>query len=177
MEFPEFQIVVGKSQNGYEDLAYFYDNESMFYASLKLQYLSTTLYETELWYMDEARCLITAPDRKHINNQHIYYYFILKKSVKGKLLPFFNYGKFQCHNRSGLEMPILLFSNQEEQEKFEEWVNDNQTVIRLVEEGTINNAIYEHILNNARYDRMDRENGIKNIAIAFGIYRRWRKLS
>ena len=176
MEFPEFQIVVGKSQNGYEDLAYFYDNESMFYASLKLQYLSTTLYETELWYMDEARCLITAPDRKHINNQHIYYYFILKDSVKGKLLPFFNYGKFQCHNRSGLEMPILLFSNQEEQEKFEEWVNDNQTVISLVEEGTINNAIYEHILNNARYDRMDRENGIKNIAIAFGLYRRWRKL-
>ena len=97
--------------------------------------------------------------------------------VKGKLLPFFNYGKFQCHNRSGLEMPILLFSNQEEQEKFEEWVNDNQTVIRLVEEGTINNAIYEHILNNARRDRMDRENEIKNIAIAFGLYRRWRKLS
>lgn len=50
-------------------------------------------------------------------------------------------------------------------------------VIRLVEEGTINNAIYEHILNNARYDRMDRENGIRNIAIAFGLYRRWRKLS
>lgn len=70
-----------------------------------------------------------------------------------------------------------MFSNQEEQEKFEEWVNDNQTVIRLVEEGTINNVIYEHILNNARYDRMDRENEIKNTAIAFGLYRRWRKLS
>lgn len=74
-------------------------------------------------------------------------------------------------------MPVLLFSNQEEQEEFEKWVNDNPTVIRLIEEGTINNAIYEHIINNARHDRMVRENELKNIAIAFGLYREWRKLS
>ena len=111
IEFPEFQIVAGKSKNGYENLAFFYDNEKMFYASLKLQYLSTTLYETELWYMDGARCLIALPDKKHLENLKIFYYYILKDSINGKLLPFFNYGKFQCHNRSGGEMPILLFHN------------------------------------------------------------------
>ena len=167
--------MAGKSKNGYENLAFFYDNEKMFYASLKLQYLSTTLYETELWYMDGARCLIALPDKKHLENLKIFYYYILKDSINGKLLPFFNYGKFQCHNRSGGEMPILLFHNKNEQEKFEKWVNDNSFLIKLIEEKLVNNAIYEHILSKARLDGINDESEIKKIAISFGLYKEWRK--
>lgn len=175
LEFPEFQIIVEESKNGYEDLAYFYDNETMFYAPLKLNYLSTTLYKTELWYMDEARCQITLPEKKHMDNHRIFYYYILQDSVNGKLLPFFNYGKFQCHNRSGVEMPILLFRNEVEQEEFELWVNDNPAVIKLIEEKLENNAIFEHILIKANHDGFVREQGIKEIAISYGLYKEWGK--
>lgn len=173
LESPEFQIIIEDSKNGYEDLAYFYDNETMFYAPLKLNYLSTTLYETELWYMDEARCHITLPEKKHMDNQRIFYYYILKDSIKGKLLPFFNYGKFHCHDRSGAEMPILLFRNQMEQEEFELWVNDNPAVIKLVEEKLENNAIFKHILIKANRGVFVREHGIKEIAISYGLYKEW----
>ena len=175
LESPEFQIIVEESKHGYEHLAYFYDNENMFYAPLKLNYLSTTLYETELWYMDEARCLITLPEKKYMDNQQIIYYYILRDSMNGKLLPFFNYGKFQCHNRSGAEMPILLFRNEEEQGEFESWVDDNPDIIELVEEKLANSAIYEHILSKAKHDGIDEEHGIKGIAVAFGLYNIWGK--
>lgn len=175
LEFPEFQIIIEESKNGYEELAYFYDNEKMFYAPLKINYLSTTLYETELWYMDEARCLITLPESKHMDNQHIFYYYILKGSVNGKLLPFFNYGKFQCHNRSGVEMPILLFHNKMEQEEFEIWVDNNPDVIKLVEEKLEHNAIYKHILSKANHDGVVNEHGIKQTAISYGLYKEWGK--
>lgn len=125
--------------------------------------------------MDEVRCLITIPEKKYMDNQHIFYYYILKDSINEKLLLFFNYGKFQCHNRSGVEMPILLFCNKEEQEEFELWVNDNSTTIKLVEGKLADNAIYEHILSKAKHDGIDGEYGIKGIAVAFGMYKAWGK--
>lgn len=173
LQSPEFQIIVEESQKGYEDLAYFYDNEAMFYAPLKLNYLSTTLYETQLWYMDEGRCQITLPEKKHMDSQLIFYYYILKDSINGKLLPFFNYGKFQCHNRSGAEMPILLFRNKMEQEEFELWVNNNPAEIKLVEQNLENNAIFEHILIRANHDGFAREDGIREIAISYRLYKKW----
>lgn len=173
MESPEFQIIVEESEVGYEDLSYFYDSKTMFYASLKLNYLSTTLYDTELWYMDEGRCLITSPEKKFMERQRIFYYYILLDSVNGKLLPFFNYGKFQCHNRSGLEMPILLFRNEVEQERFEKWAIENHQQVKFIEDKLSNNAIYEHILSVARHEGIDKNHGIRDIAVAFGLYKEW----
>lgn len=43
VESLEIQIMVEESENGYEKLAYFYDNETIFHVPLKLSYLSTTL--------------------------------------------------------------------------------------------------------------------------------------
>ena len=56
IQSPEYKIIVLESDRGYETLRYFYDDENMLYAPVKLNYLTTTLYETELWYMDMGRC-------------------------------------------------------------------------------------------------------------------------
>lgn len=172
-ESPEYQIIVGESKIGYEDLSYYYDDETMYYAPLKLNYLSTTLYETELWYMDGGRCLITLPEKKHMAEKRIFYYYILKNSVNGMLLPFFSNRKFQCHDRSGMEIPILLFRNEKEQKEYETWVNDNQDRIKYIEEKLSDNAIYAHIISKATCDGRDRTQGIRDIAIAFGLYKEW----
>lgn len=72
-------------------------------------------------------------------------------------------------------MPILLFRNEVEQEEFELWVNDNPAVIKLIEEKLENNAIFEHILIKANHDVFVREQGIKEIAISYGLYKEWGK--
>ncbi len=172
-ESPEYQIIAEESSDGYEDLAYFYDNDTMFYSVLKLNYLSTTLYETELWYMDEGRCLIPAPEKKFLQNQKLFYYYIMMDSINGKLLPFFNYGKYQCHNRVDLEIPVLLFRNQKEQIEFEYWVTENENYITELDKQLTGNAIYRHILSNAENNGVDKEHGIRDIAIVFGLYKKW----
>ena len=48
----------------------------MLYAPLELRYLTTTLYETELWYMDMGRCLIPKPEKKYMIEQGLFYYYI-----------------------------------------------------------------------------------------------------
>lgn len=65
----------------------------MLYAPLELRYLTTTLYETELWYMDMGRCLIPKPEKKYMIEQGLFYYYIELESLSGKLLPLFAYGK------------------------------------------------------------------------------------
>ena len=174
IEFPEFQIVVEESKDGYDELRFFYDNDSMSYASLKLNYLSTTLFETELWYMDEGRCLILSPEIRNLDKHNIFYYYIIKDSINGKLLPFFNYGKFQCHNRNGLEMPVLLFRNKKEQQDFEKWVDNNgEDIIKTIEDNLSSNAFYEHILSNALQEGFNRKQRIKDTAVAFCLYKKW----
>ena len=79
---PEYQLYALESNDGYETLSYFYDDERMLYAPLELRYLTTTLYETELWYMDMGRCLIPKPEKKYMIEQGLFYYYIEdRKSV------------------------------------------------------------------------------------------------
>ena len=122
---PEYQINVLDSQDAYETISYFYDDERMLYAPLKLNYLTTTLYETELWYMDMGRCLIPKPEHKYDMEHGLYYYYIEKDSLNGKLLPLFAYGKSQCCDRSGREVPIMIFENKEMRTEFESWLVNN----------------------------------------------------
>ena len=57
IEHPEYKISVSESKAGYETLRFFYDDPTMFYADMHLDYYGTTLYETEMWYMDCGRCI------------------------------------------------------------------------------------------------------------------------
>ena len=76
-DYPEYKVIVGDSNEGYNYISYFYDDERMLYAELKLDYLTTTLYETELWYMDLGRCIIPKPEWKYlIEHRMVYYYFV-----------------------------------------------------------------------------------------------------
>ena len=88
-------------------------------AELRFEYFTTILYETELWYMDLGRCIIPKPEWRHIIGKGLYYYF-LKDSINGKLLGLFTEGKYQCNNRSGIEMPIMVFENERERNCFED---------------------------------------------------------
>lgn len=101
-------------------MRYFYDDERMPYAKLSLEYFSTVLYETELWYMDLGRCIIPEPKWRFMIGKGLYYYF-LKDSTNGKLLGLFTEGKYRCNNRCGIEMPIMIFEHEEERKNFEEW--------------------------------------------------------
>jgi len=142
---PEYQINVLDSQDAYETISYFYDDERMLYAPLKLNYLTTTLYETELWYMDMGRCLIPKPEHKYDMEHGLYYYYIEKDSLNGKLLPLFAYGKSQCCDRSGREVPIMIFENKEMRTEFESWLVNNLFLKEKYIADLENSAIFQHI--------------------------------
>ena len=174
-DYPEYRIVVGESKDGRETLSYFYDDESMPWAKLNLEYFSTVLYETELWYMDLGRCIIPKPEWRFIIGKGLYYYF-LKYSINGRLLGLFTEGTYQCNDRSGIEMPIMIFEHERERKRFEEWflnVDDElrKDIMLKIEE----DAIIQHIVGKEERDGKP-ELGVKDVALAFALYKRWRKI-
>lgn len=173
LDYPEYRIIAGESKDGYNSLSYFYDDERMLYTELKLEYLTTTLYETELWYMDMGRCIIPKPEWKYIIGKGLYYYY-LKDSINGLLLCLFSKGKFRCNNRFGQEMPIMVFDNEFERDKFEQWFLDLKQ--RYVESKRMiikESAIMQHILEKEAKAGKS-EAGVIDIAISFDLYRIWR---
>ena len=169
---PEYQINVLESQDAYETLSYFYDDERMLYAPLKLNYLTTTLYETELWYMDMGRCLIPKPERKYDIEHGVYYYYIEKDSLNGKLLPLFAYGKSQCCDRSGREVPVLIFENKEMRTEFESWLADNLFIKEKYIADLENSAIFQHIRGKEEKNGKS-ASGVLEVAVAFKFYKNW----
>lgn len=121
-DYPEYRIIVGNSDDGYDHISYFYDDERMLYAELKLDYLSTTLYEIEMWYMDLGRCIVPKPEWNYMIGQKIIYYYFIKNTMNGKLLGLITNGRYVCSNRSGQEMPIMIFESEDERRKFEEYL-------------------------------------------------------
>ncbi|RHR99045.1 ATP-binding protein [Ruminococcus sp. AF14-5] len=169
---PEYQINVLDSQDTSETISYFYDDERMLYAPLKLNYLTTTLYETELWYMDMGRCLIPKPEHKYDVEHGLYYYYIEKDSLNGKLLPLFAYGKSQCCDRSGREVPVMIFENREMRADFENWMKNNLSLKGKYVDDLENNAIFQHIKGK------EEKNGkltcdVLKVAVAFKFYKNW----
>ncbi len=169
---PEYQINVLDSQDAYETISYFYDDERMLYAPLKLNYLTTTLYETELWYMDMGRCLIPKPEHKYDMEHGLYYYYIEKDSLNGKLLPLFAYGKSQCCDRAGREVPVMIFENREMRADFENWMRNNLSLKGKYVDDLENNAIFRHIKGK------EEKNGkltcdVLKVAVAFKFYKNW----
>lgn len=169
---PEYQINVLDSQDTSETISYFYDDERMLYAPLKLNYLTTTLYETELWYMDMGRCLIPKPEHKYDVEHGLYYYYIEKDSLNGKLLPLFAYGKSQCCDRSGREVPVMIFENREMRADFENWMKNNLSLKGKYVDDLENNAIFQHIKGKEEKNRKLTCDVLK-VAVAFKFYKNW----
>lgn len=169
---PEYQILADESREGYETLRYFYDDERMLYAPLKLTYLSTILYETELWYMDLGRCLIPKPDFRLISDKKFYYYFFEKNTINGSLLPYFAYGKSVCNSRAGIQMPVLIFEDNGERLRFEEWVDANIELKNSIVNNLDNNAIFQHICAKEQKEGKPKY-GVLDVAVPFEFYKRW----
>ena len=169
---PEYQLYALESNDGYETLAYFYDDERMLYAPLELRYLTTTLYETELWYMDMGRCLIPKPEKKYMIEQGLFYYYIELDSLSGKLLPLFAYGKKQCNNRSGQQMPVLIFETEETRLSFEKWVKENIELKNSYSEELKKSAIFQHIKDKESKDGST-VCGVLEVEISFKYYKTW----
>lgn len=174
IQSPEYQIIVLESDRGYETLRYFYDDENMLYAPVKLNYLTTTLYETELWYMDMGRCKIPKPRIRYIIESHILYYYIEKNTIEGKLLPFFTNERCKCCNRSGSPMPILIFDNKYDREKFEKWMLNHISLRTNYEKSLQQSAIFQHIQNKEMIDGKS-ECGVLEVATSFEFYKEWEK--
>ena len=175
MYSPEYQILVLDSHEGFETLGYFYDDEKMLYAPLKLNYLTTTLYETELWYMDMGRCLIPKPESRYEIENRRFYYYIELDSLNGKLLPFFAYGKYQCNNRSGVQMPVLIFNDSNERLEYERWTCENDNLRDEIEKELSENAIFKHIC--AKEDNYGKTQcGVLQVATSFSYYKRWKQI-
>ena len=174
LKSPEYQIIVLDSDEGYETLRYYYDDEKMLYAPLQLKYLTTVLYETELWYMDMGRCLIPKPERRYKIKDGLFYYYIECNSLSGKLLPFFAYGKYQCDNRSGQQMPVLIFDNSHERLEFEDWVSRNNNLREGIEKEISENTIFKRICD--KEEKVGKAQcGVLQLAIAFAYYKKWKK--
>ena len=169
---PEYQLNVLDSQDACETLSYFYDDERMLYAPLELNYLTTTLYETELWYMDMGRCLIPKPEHKYDMEHGVYYYYFEKDSLNGKLLPLFAYGKSQCCDRSGREVPVLIFENKEMRTEFESWLADNLFLKEKYIVDLENNATFQHIKGKEEKNAKSACD-VLEVAVGFKFYKNW----
>ena len=100
----------------------------------------------------------------------------LKDSINGKLLGLFTEGKYRCNDRSGIEVPIMIFEHDRERKSFEEWFLSvdrelKQNIRSKIEE----DAIMQHIAG--KEERAGKpELGVKDVALAFALYKRWRKI-
>lgn len=153
-------------------LAYFYDDERMLYSELKFEYLTTIIYESELWFMDMERCIIPKPEIRYIIGKGLFYYF-LKDSMNGKLNSVINRRNYCC-NRSGIEIPVMFFDNKKEFEQFEEWFQKSgYENVEHKRKKLIKNAIIQHILEKENRDGRP-DVGILEIAACYWIYKDWR---
>lgn len=169
---PEFQIIASDSSESWEALRYFYDDERMMYAPLCLNYLSTTLYETSLWFMDMGRCVIPEPRRKTVFGDFCYYYFLMD-TVDGDIFNLITNGCCFCHNRSGLEMPVLIFADKFEQDDYEKYISDK--VVRDTAISTVSqSASYQHTAAKEERDGIPQIGGVKTIAASFYLFKKWK---
>ena len=105
-----------------------------------------------------------------------FYYYIEKDSLSGKLLPFFAYGKYQCNNRSGQQIPVLIFDNSQERFEFEDWFSQNENLRDNIEKEILQNAIFQHI--RAKEEKIGKSQcGVLELAIAFAYYKNWQKIN
>ena len=126
----------------------------------------------EVAYMDMGRCLIPKPERCYKIENNLFYYYIEIDSLSGKLLPLFAYGRYQCNNRSGQQMPVLMFKNEDNRHEFEDWVSKNQKLkekyIKIISE----NAIFQHIKSKEERNGSP-QCGVLQVALSFAYYRKW----
>lgn len=173
---PEYKICAGESSDGYETLRFFYDDPAMHYAELHLDYYGTTLYETELWYMDCGRCILPKPSRRLVNNTNYLYYYFIKSDMDGKLLNLFSNGKNVCHDRIGLNVPVFIFEDMEELISYEEYFIsiDKSMVIEQLSK----NAIIQHRIRVENNESNGKPIcGVMELAVCHEIYNMWKSSS
>lgn len=173
IEHPEYKISVSESRDGYETLRFFYDDSTMYYADMHLDYYGTTLYETEMWYMDCGRCILPRPNYKSIGMEYLYAYYI-KDSIDERILNLITHGKGKTCDRNGLDVPVLQFADKEEQSVFEEYfgVADKNSV----REELLKNAIIQHKINQEEHELNGKPIcGVLEYAIVYEIYKQWCK--
>lgn len=170
---PEYQIVVSTTSDAFETLQYFYDDEKMLFAPLQLKYLSTTLFETEMWYMDMGRCVIPAPNKKVLFDKYLYYYFCLDDTL-GHVFRRITDGKSVCQNRMGLDMPVLVFANEDERRSFDIYM-DNADLLSNASEIVSQSALFQHILAKETADGTPQIGGVTTVAICFFMYKNWKR--
>ena len=171
-EYPEYKIGVSESKKGYETLRFFYDNPTMLYAELHLDYYGTTLYETELWYMDGGGRILPKPQYKSIGVEYLYLYYVMD-SVDGKLLMSITSGKGKCQDRHGMDVPILIFADEREQACFESYFEGaDKSSVRQRLKG---NAVLQRRINQEESDLNGKPIcGVLEYAAVFELYKQWR---
>lgn len=170
---PEFQIKAEESGKSFWDsLSFFYDDCEMLFAPLKLHYLNTVLYETQIWYMDMGRCIIPAPNHKAVGYTRYHYYYFEKDTVNGKLLKLFT-NSFECKDRNGLCVPVLIFEGESERLDYEKMFGYTE-LIDSINIKLKNDAIHQHRLaeEERKYNGKP-TSGVNEIAISYELYKKW----
>lgn len=168
---PEFKISINDKNSGYEDLSFFYDDPQMVYSLMKLDYYGTTLFETEFWGMDMGRCNIPRPEYKSIGVLYKYYYYI-KGSMHWKLFRLINKNQEECHDRSGMRVPIMIFESDSDRMDFENFfkISDKDEIEAKLK----NDAIMQHIM--AEEERVYEGKpccGALQVKVCYEIYQKW----
>lgn len=174
MMHPEFKICAGESKEGYETLRFFYDNPTMCYTELHLDYYGTTLYETELWYMDCGSCILPKPQHKAIGITDYRYFYFIKSDMDGKLLNLFSEGRNVCHDRSGLDVPVFVFEDMDELISYESYFKsvDKSKIIKEVS----GNAIIQHKIHMEEKELNGTPvSGVLELAVCHEVYTCWKK--
>lgn len=182
-------------ENSADKTACFYGAENIFYLPLAWYGLrwniEVSYYEGKtFWSMEEYRIRSKERIERLVNLISLSYSamtlltysdetfsgYELKDSINGRLFGLFTKGEYRCNNRCGIEMPIMIFEHDRERKSFEEWFLSvdrelKQNIRSKIEE----DAIMQHIVGKEERDGKP-ELGVKDVALAFALYKRWRKI-
>ena len=128
--YPDYRIKFSAPKPFWEPYSYFFSNKNSFLGTVAFKLNSTTLFELEYVYLDEMRLMLPAPDTKHVQlpNREIWYYYYLENGAAGRFLLFLTDGRYPLESR-GSTAPFLLFKNSAEQQKFNNFLVANVSLL------------------------------------------------
>lgn len=121
--FPEFKIEIDKdSENEWqmETLACFYPNLCSGDYECVVYYFNTALFKMRIAHVDEFNKYIVIPQDGsiEINNKTIYFYYLLKNSISGKIQRILTQNTFDTSSRFVGKYWLLYFDDEDDYDNF-----------------------------------------------------------
>lgn len=164
---PEYQIIFGKTREGWECYSNFFINPKSFFGEAEFKYHTTTLFKKTFGFVDEFRISIATPKTAafSLNGNYYFYYYFKKDSIRYKFHKLINkdstdYLRQLAHN------PFLVFENDEKRMDFEGFLKSTPNL----EDEIMKNELGQLLYNVKNHPNM------RFLAFAIDKYKEWKNL-